>query len=133
MYIYVYIHTYIYIYIYIYTYIYIIYIYICMYIYIYICIYIYIYKRRLPDILVRRDHVAWFHFDNFVLHGTHSHPRKYTRDKQNSALPANKSFYFCGWHPGFGLRHKYTHMGASLLTECTDGTQKKIKKIPAHQ
>jgi hypothetical protein len=48
-------------------------------------------------------------------------------------FPQTRAFFFVDGTQEVILQHKYTHMGASLLTECTDGTQKKIKKIPDHQ
>jgi hypothetical protein len=45
-------------------------------------------------------------------------------------FPETRALFFADGTQEVILQHKYTQMGNSLLTECTDGTHKKIKKIP---
>jgi hypothetical protein len=48
-------------------------------------------------------------------------------------FPETRALFFADDTQEVILQHKYTQMGNSLLAECTDGTHKKIKKIPGHQ
>jgi hypothetical protein len=51
----------------------------------------------------------------------------------NQHFPQPRALFFADGTQEVILQHKYTQMGASLCLKCTDGTQKKIKKIPGHQ
>jgi len=51
----------------------------------------------------------------------------------NQHFPQPRALFFADGTQEVILQHKYTQMGASLCLKCTDGTRKKIKKIPGHQ